>query len=361
MSRGLRATNVIRKSSMRRLGLLSLRRKLFVNFVILVIPACVRDNPAFDACETEASCVDESGNASNGEGDPGDGDTGDGDTGDGDGDDGDGDPGDGDPGDGDPGDGDPGDGDGETTGDGDGDLPELPACPDSLWVDIPVLQDTFLDGSEDQGPNCIVDWDFDANIPKNSDNLSECGILDFGASIAHWACSGGTCNSVWLGKFDLAPWMQMPVQVQEAHLEFTVKFQTVEPTTALAYELDVSGVDFGNCLEWQAGDGQGEAPTDCDTTFIHSAHPNTWGTPPNNQLFQVIPIGAAQLPASGDQVAQQAIMISVNHTLVQNWLSGQPEHHGVLLNSNAWLPKEFYLFAQGSGKDPKLKVRLCEP
>jgi hypothetical protein len=327
---------------MRRLGLLTVS-------ICVLVPACARDNPAFDSCETDAACVDESGNAGDGDGDTGDGD---GDPGDGDGDTGDGD---GDTGDGD---GDTGDGDGEPgDGDGDGD-PGLPSCPDGAWVSLPVEQDTFLDGSE--GQSCIVDWDFEGNVPIFNNDLAGCGSLNFGASPAHWACNGDGCNSMWLGTFALAEWTQMPVQVLEAGFEFTVQFKSEKPNAVLAYELDVANVDFGNCLDWHAGDGQGSPPTDCDTTFLHAAHPNLWPVLPNDQVVQDVAIAAANLLPSG-QLVQTTFWMPVAHGLVQGWLSDPATHRGVLLSSGALSPAEFYLFGQGSGHDPKLKVRLCAP
>jgi hypothetical protein len=111
----------------------------------LLASACAKDNPAFDDCETDLACADET--RGDGDGDSGDGDPGDGDPGDGDPGDGDGDPGDGD--------GDPGDGDADP-GDGDGDPAALPTCPDSMWVSIPVLRDTFLDNSSADGSGCTI-------------------------------------------------------------------------------------------------------------------------------------------------------------------------------------------------------------
>lgn len=330
---------------MGRLGLLTP-----VSLSLLAL-ACTKDNPAFDDCETDASCLDDGGTRGDG-----DGDTGDGDPGDGDGDTGDGDPGDGD-GEGGDGDGDAGDGDGDT-GDGDGD-PLLPTCPDAEWVAMPVLQDTFLDGSAPDGQGCITDWDFDTNQPLFGNGL--CSGLDFGASPGHWACGGDACVSVWLGKYDLSQWNQLPVQVVEANLVFTARYKKPEMNVALAYEIDVTNVNFGQCLEWHAGQGKGEPPTPCATTFSHAAFPNLWGVGPTSQLLPSEVIAAVNIPASGDQYADTVFAMPVDPSLIQGWLSGQASHDGVLLSSSAGAPSEFYLFAQGSTSAPELKARLCLP
>jgi hypothetical protein len=322
---------------MRRLGLLG------PVSLCLLGSACTKENPAFDDCETDASCVDEDGTRGDGDGDPGDGD-GDGDTGDGDGDTGDGD-------------GDTGDGDGDT-GDGDGDQ-LLPTCPDSTWVIMPVLQDTFLDGTSYGGQSCIIDWDFNTNQALHGNGF--CPGLDFGASTGHWACGSDTCTSVWLGKFELAEWMQLPVQVEEARLVFTAKYKKGEPNVALAYELDVSNANFGECLEWHAGGGQGDPPSPCATTFVHSAFPNLWDPLPIQQLIQAEALAAADIPVSGDEYVEHTFVMPVEPPIVQNWLSGQTVHHGVMVISGATEPTEFYLFAQGSRVPPRLQARLCLP
>jgi hypothetical protein len=340
---------------MRRLGLLT------AVLVLVLGLACTRDNPAFDDCD---GCVGETAGSGDGDGDPsgdGDGDgDGDGGTGDGDGDAGDGDADAGD-GDGDAGDGDGDAGDGD--GDGDGDL-ELPQCPDSELVSLPVLKDTFLDGSEDGAPGCVVDWNFGANIPDLGLSLLDCETLDFGESVAHWACVGGSCNSVWLGKFDLSALEGTEVEVLESHLQFTVRYQNLEGNTVLAYELDVANVDFGNCGDWHAGPGKGDPPVDCSTTFLHAAHPQPWPIVPNEQLNQSMAISMAQVPPSdGNGFIEHKFPMWINPELVLKWLSGEKHHDGVLIRSLATLPTQFYLFAQGAGNgfDPQLQLRLCKP
>jgi hypothetical protein len=327
---------------MRRLGLLA------PACLGLLVSACVKDNPAFDDCETDPSCGDET-------------------RGDGDGDSGDGDPGDGDPGDGDPGDGDPGDGDGDTgdgdgdsgDGDGDGDPALLPTCPEAMWVSMPILQDTFLDGSGFDGSGCIIDWNFETSQPVFGNGL--CPGLDFGASPGHWACGEGSCNSTWLGKFDLSEWMQLPVQVQEAGFAFTARYKGAEPNVASAYDFlfGMNNVTFGDCLEWHQGQGQGGPPSQCATTFAHSAFPHLWQAPPNDQVLQAVPIAAAPILPVGDEYVEHPFVMPVDKALVQAWLSGQTMHSGILVSSGASDPWEFYLYAQGSAQPPELQAKLC--
>jgi hypothetical protein len=312
---------------MRRLGLLA---PLSLG---LLAPACAKDNPAFDACETDAACGDET--QGDGDGDPGDGD------------------------------GDPGDGDGETgdgDGDGDGDPALLPTCPEAVWVSMPVLQDTFLDGSTFDGQGCVIDWDFETGQPVFGNGL--CPGLDFGASPGHWACASGSCISMWLGKFDLTEWKQLPVQVQEAGFAFTARYKGAEPNVATAYDFlfGMNNVSFGDCLEWHAGQGQGEPPSECATTFAHSAFPNLWQASPSNQVLQAVPIAAAPIPAAGDaEYVEHPFVMPVDKTLVQAWLSGQTMHSGILVSSEATEPWRFYLYAQGSANPPELQAKLCLP
>jgi hypothetical protein len=308
----------------------------------LLAPACAKDNPAFDDCETDASCLGESESRGDGDGDTGDGDPGDGD---------------GDPGDGD---GDAGDGDGDT-GDGDGDAdPLLPTCPDSTWVSMPVKYDTFLDSSSFDGQGCITDWDFELDQPVFGNGL--CGGLDFGASPGHSACGGNTCISAWLGKFDLSEWNQVPVQVVEAGFAFTARYKKAEMNAALAYELDVTNVNFNDCADWHAGPGMGVPPAPCATTFSHAAFPHPWGAAPTSQLLPSAVIAAAPIPPTpNDAYVDHYFFMPVDPLLIQAWLSGLAEHRGVLVNSSAGAPTEFYLFAQESNTPPELKARMCLP
>jgi hypothetical protein len=229
-----------------------------------------------------------------------------------------------------------------------------------MWVSMPVLQDTFLDGGgSGNGSGCMIDWDFGMNQPLYGNGL--CAGLDFGGSPGHWACGGGECLSMWLGKFDLSEWMQLPVSVQEAGFSFTARYKNGEPNVALAYEFDPSNVNFGECLEWHAGTGKGEPPSECATTFAHSAFPTYWQGPPAIQL-QAMAIAAGNLPATGDnEFIEHSFVMPVAAGLVQGWLSGQTTHDGVLVSSGAWGPTELYLFAQGSAKPPELQARLCLP
>jgi hypothetical protein len=335
VSRGLATADVLPKSHMRRLGFLIPLSLLSLG------SACSKDNPAFDDCETE-SCVGETLAAGDGDGDP---------TGDGDGEVGDGD------GDGGDGDGDAGDGDGDA-GDGDGDL-GLPQCPEAMWVYIPVWKDTFLDGSNADGSGCVVDWDFNTDQPMTSLNLQQCANLNFGGSLGHWVCGGDSCRSLWLGKYDLSAWMNAPVQVVEAGLQFASKYRNAEVNSAVAYELDVSNVNFFDCAEWHAGNGHGDPPMECDTTYLHAAHPNPWPVAPIEQVVQAMAIGASNIPSTQDEYVEHQFVMPIDPQIPQKWLSGEKPHYGVLLSSGAWLPTEFYVYAQGSNKDPQLHLRMC--
>jgi hypothetical protein len=308
--------------------------------------ACVRDNPAFDDCPVGDDCLAEDSST----GDPNTGD-GDGDPGTGDGD-GDGDPNTGD-GDGDP---ETGDGDGDSeTGDGDGDG-ELPTCPELAEVDIPVVQDTFLDGSGANEQLCALEWNYLQNAPGQLAQVP-CAGLDFGGAPSRWACGGGTCNSTYLAEFAVADWQEAQPKVGSADLIITARIKNAEQAQVEVRELHPLDGEFEGCGEWMAGEGNGTPPSMCVTTYTYAAYPDPW-----NILVAPLdpPISTVKAPLSPD-AALHEIVLPLSADLVNAWILGETAHHGLLVRTDAWLPPEFNLLAQGSESPPRLRVKMCSP
>ncbi|PRQ10235.1 hypothetical protein [Enhygromyxa salina] len=329
---------------MRRLELLPI-----VSAALAVSTACAQPNPAFNDCEPPAQCEDdESGDATLTHGD-----------GDGDGDD-DPDTGDADTGRNDTGSTAPETGD----GDGDGDPNALPTCPDTVEVVIPIAQDTFLDATyADGGSNgCVIDWNYDVDMPYPPVE-SPCQGLDFGAVPMHWACGhngDGSCSSTYLGQFAVNGWADQAPVVKDAYFEVTAKIENLEPALVSIYELDVDPAEYHSCGAWSAGQGYGAEPEECVTTFLHAAAPNLWTNVGAAAIdpHQKPTIAAGNAPIS-PEYAYHDIALPVSKALVQAWLTGEQDHPGVLLTSEAWLPTEFNLLAQGSMAPPRLVTKLC--
>jgi hypothetical protein len=262
-----------------------------------------------------------------------------------------------------------GDGDGDTTapdtgdGDGDGDPNGLPACPDTIEVAIPVVQDTFLDSTPGDGGSCVIEWNYEGNTPFPAAGNS-CPGLSFGGVEMHWACGnnqGLQCKSTWLGQFAVGAWEQQAPVVMDARFQVTAKIQSEAPASVSIYQLDVAPAEYGICGKWTAGVELGAHPQPCVTTALYAAEPSEWSnagiealSPDGNQA-----IATAQAPISLAPQDHNLDLPVDDIMLVQGWLTGEIPHPGVLLTSSAWTPPEFNLLAAESSSPPLLIVQLC--
>jgi hypothetical protein len=312
-----------------------------------VVLACAQPNPAFDGIDEDTGDTtltqgDGDGDTNSGSGDSFDtSDSSDMGDGDGDGDDGPTAP---------------------DTGDGDGDGDGLPACPESLEVAIPVVQDTFLDATQSDGSSCVIDWNYEGNMPALSEGTA-CPGLAFGGVPMHWACGnnqGFACTSTWLGQFAVGAWEQQAPVVMDAHFQVTAKIMNAEPALVSMYELDVASTEYAACGKWKAGDGYGSHPEPCVTTALYAAEPHPWS---NEAADGLLPFANQAIAATNAPVSPEPdfhdLILPVDTVLVQGWLRGEIPHPGVLLSSSAWAPREFNLLAAESNSPPLLIVKLC--
>ncbi|MFO7562284.1 MAG: hypothetical protein R6X02_06545 [Enhygromyxa sp.] len=324
---------------MRLLGLLT-----WTTPILLI--GCTYDNPAFDDCDGPDQCLAE--DSGTGDQGPGDGDSGDGNPGDGESGDGDGD---GESGDGD---GDSGDGDGES-GDGDGDPNALPACPETVKLELLVVKDTFLVAGPEEGGICIVGWDLDLWQPKFNEFQQPCSGLGFGAAALHWVCNNGSCKSAWLGRFNVGGYAEQAPKVTSAKVEFWSKVVNEELNHASLYTLGVDHSVFGDCNDWEPGDGWGAQVSGCETSWKYAAQPHLWSI--DELLGNSQALGTAPIPAG--ELVEHQVIIPIASELAQGWLVNDPHHLGVILRSQAWLPTEFMLMAKESDKPPRLVLEVC--
>ena len=305
---------------MRRLGLLS---------IVIVMPtlviACSKPNPAFEDCDSPALCEDADADAGDGDGD--------------------------------------GD-DASTAPNTTGEAYPLPTCPETVEIAVEIAQDTFLDATPADFEGCVIDWNYDIDMPLPPGNLP-CQSLDFGGVPMHWACGGsssdrgnlGLCDSTWLGQFAVEDWHDQAPVVTKAHFKVSAKIKNLNQVLVSIHELDMPPTVYGECGEWMAGEGYGQPPEDCVTTYWYAAWPEEWSIAAL-PLDETTTIAATNTPVSAEHLYHD-LMLPVDETLVEGWLSGKIPHPGVLLTSAATIPTQFNMLAQGSESPPQLLVELC--
>ena len=244
--------------------------------------ACKMSNPAFETGEESDSRADlDDTQAGDGDGDEvgsstaGDGDaTGDGDgdttdaTGDGDGDttgDGDGDT---------TGDGDGDSGTSETTGpgdgDGDGDSDVPPCGQGEAWVQLPLLEDSFVMTGPGGQDNCTIDTE-DGGDPWVGPPSVACGDLNFGSTGILWVGGGNNGTAHLLLRFGYNVPDRENLQISQAR--FGIRAADGDP---MAPERELALFLFGPAdSEWQAGVSNGTYPTSEDVTYHHRKYPAT--------------------------------------------------------------------------------------